>query len=238
MQTINTYLDTDWDFFGEIEYSLYEIWRISTSQNYPRLFWETRPLPVLNPYPQNGAVDVIWPAILSWLVEANALHYDIYFGEDEQEVINATTDSPGIYRGRQPREVTTYDPGPLERSKTYYWRIDDVNGPPDYTINEGNLWFFSTAPAAHPIQNITATASSTHKANMGPEKSINGSGLDDNALHSTESTDMWLSDNEPLGAWIEFQFDRIYKLHEMWIWNSNQIGESLLDFGFKDVTTE
>ena len=238
MQNINTYLYTDWGFFGEIEHSLYEIWRISTSQNYPRLIWETKPLRVLNPYPQNGTVDVIQPLILSWLVGASALHYDIYFGEDEQAVANATTDSPGIYRGRQPREVTTYDPGTLEWGKTYYWRIDKVNGPPDYTVNEGSLWVFTTEPTAYPIQNITATASSMHKADTGPEKSIDGSGLDDNDLHSKEPTDMWLSGNEPLGAWIEFQFDRIYKLHEMWVWNSNQISEPLLDFGFKDVMIE
>jgi len=49
---------------------------------------------------------------------------------------------------------------------------------------------------------------------------------------------MWLSGNEPLGAWIEFQFDKVYKLHEMWVWNSNQAIESLAGFGVKDATIE
>ncbi|MHC4633357.1 MAG: discoidin domain-containing protein, partial [Planctomycetota bacterium] len=73
---------------------------------------------------------------------------------------------------------------------------------------------------------------------MGPENTVNGSGLDANDLHSKEPSDMWLSGNEPLGAWIEFQFDKVYKLHEMLVWNSNQMVESLVGFGFKDVTIE
>ncbi|MHC4486955.1 MAG: discoidin domain-containing protein [Planctomycetota bacterium] len=85
---------------------------------------------------------------------------------------------------------------------------------------------------------MTATASSAHQADMGPENTINGSGLDENDLHSVEATDMWLSSTEPLGAWIEYEFDKIYKLHEMWVWNSNQMIEPLIGFGFKDVTIE
>jgi len=49
---------------------------------------------------------------------------------------------------------------------------------------------------------------------------------------------MWLSSSEPLGAWIEYEFDRVYKLHEMWVWNYNSLLESSFGFGFKDVTIE
>jgi hypothetical protein len=71
-----------------------------------------------------------------------------------------------------------------------------------------------------------------------PENTINGSGLDDNDLHSTDATDMWLSDTEPLGAWIQYELDKVYKLHEMWVWNSNQVFEGLFGFGLRDVTVE
>jgi len=49
---------------------------------------------------------------------------------------------------------------------------------------------------------------------------------------------MWLSSSEPLGAWIQYEFDKVYKLHEMWVWNSNQMVESAVGFGLKDVTIE
>ncbi|UCC99334.1 MAG: hypothetical protein JSW66_05500, partial [Phycisphaerales bacterium] len=71
-----------------------------------------------------------------------------------------------------------------------------------------------------------------------PEKTIDGSGLDENGLHSTEPKDMWMSGSEPLGAWIQYEFDKMQKLHEMWVWNSNQVFEGLFGCGFKDVTVE
>ncbi|GAI43669.1 unnamed protein product, partial [marine sediment metagenome] len=55
--------------------------------------------------------------------------------------------------------------------------------------------------------------------------------------HSIEATDMWLSGGEP-NAWIEYELDKVYKLHEMWVWNSNQPVESTIGFGVKDVTIE
>ena len=73
---------------------------------------------------------------------------------------------------------------------------------------------------------------------MGPENTINGLGMDANDLHSTEETAIWLSSTEPTGAWIEYEFDKVYKLHEMWVWNSNQMIESFVGYGFKDVTVE
>ena len=87
------------------------------------------------------------------------------------------------------------------------------------------------------IENITATASS-NEVGKGPENTVSGSGLDANDRHSNKERDMWLSSTEPLGAWVEYQFDKAYKLHEMWVWNSNQTLEPLLGFGLKDVTIE
>jgi hypothetical protein len=39
-------------------------------------------------------------------------------------------------------------------------------------------------------------------------------------------------------TWIEYEFDNVYKLHEMWVWNSNTSLEAVLGLGFKDVTIE
>jgi hypothetical protein len=60
-----------------------------------------------------------------------------------------------------------------------------------------------------------------------------------NDLHSKESTTMWLSEDvggQPV--WIEYQFDRIYKLHEMWVWNHNVEFEEFIGYGLNDVTIE
>ena len=93
------------------------------------------------------------------------------------------------------------------------------------------LRFFS------PLQPVAATASSSNSAAMGPEKTIDGSGLNALDQHGTTATDMWLS---AAGAaqWIQYDFDQTYKLHEIWVWNTNQLIEAFVGFGAKDVTIE
>jgi len=50
---------------------------------------------------------------------------------------------------------------------------------------------------------------------------------------------MWLSDvAAPQPAWILFEFDSVHKLHEMWVWNSNESLEPVIGLGFKDVLIE
>ena len=39
-------------------------------------------------------------------------------------------------------------------------------------------------------------------------------------------------------ATIEYTFDRAYKLHQLWVWNSNQLIEAFLGFGAKEVVIE
>ena len=43
---------------------------------------------------------------------------------------------------------------------------------------------------------------------------------------------------DPIPNWIQYEFDKVYTLHEMWIWNSNQAIESFLGFGVKDAIIE
>jgi hypothetical protein len=54
--------------------------------------------------------------------------------------LNATTSTPGIYKGSQPRGSESYAPAGLQFSKKYYWRIDEVNDP---CVYKGNLWNFT-----------------------------------------------------------------------------------------------
>jgi hypothetical protein len=192
----------------------------------------------LDPDPADAETDVPRDVLLTWTPGESANTHDVYFGTVFDDVNNASRTDQRDVLISQGRDASTFDPGRLEFGRTYYWRIDEVNAPPDSTIFKGMVWSFTTEPIAYPIENITATASSAHQADMGPKNTVNGSGLDANDLHSKEPADMWLSGNEPLGAWIEFQFDKVYKLHQMLVWNSNQMVESIVGFGFRDVAIE
>jgi len=185
------------------------------------------------PSPADGETEVSRDVVLDWVPGFFAPPvngHKVYLSENFDDV------NDGI--GGITQSADSYAPGRLDFGTTYYWRVDEVNAPPDSTIHEGKVWSFTTEFLAYPIENITVTASSTGQQDMGPENTINGVGLDANGLHSIDATDMWLSGDEPLGAWIEYEFDKVYKSHEMWIWNSNQMVESLVGFGLKDVSVE
>ena len=191
-----------------------------------------------DPDPANEATDVGRDVVLSWTPGQTASAHDVYFGTVLADVNDASRTSPRGVLAIRGQVANSYDPpGRLEFKTTYYWRIDEVEAS---TVHRGNVWSFTTEPVGYPIDgtNITATASSMGSADFGPENTIDGSGLDASDLHSTEARDMWLTGNEPLGAWIQYQFDKVHKLHEMWVWNSNQTSEGLLGFGFKDVIVE
>jgi regulation of enolase protein 1 (concanavalin A-like superfamily) len=82
---------------------------------------------------------------------------------------------------------------------------------------------------------VAATASSA-QAGMGPEKTIDGSGLTGDR-HGVEATTMWLSTGAPPN-WVQYEFDKVYKLHDLKVWNSNQLIEAFVGFGAKKVTIE
>jgi len=187
-----------------------------------------------NPSPADVATDVPRDVVLSWTQGEYAPRingHKVYLSENFNDV------NDGI--GGIIQDANSYArPQRLDFGTTYYWRVDEVNAPPDYTVYEGDVWSFTTEPIAYPIENITATASSAHQADTGPENTINGSGLDVSDLHSIEPADMWLSSDEPNGAWIEYELDKVYKLHEMWVWNHNGMMELMIGVGFKDVSIE
>jgi len=192
-----------------------------------------------NPSPGDGATDVPVDAALSWSPGLHAVRHDLYFGTsfDDVNSATATNDPAGVYKGSQ--DVSTYEIGGLEMSRTYYWRIDDIGAPPADSVSKGSVWEFSVEPFAYTIarENIIATASSSNSPEEGPENTVNGSGLSEDG-HSTTLTDMWLSSSgEPGSAWIQYEFDRPYKLHQMLVWNYN--GSMILtSYGLKEITIE
>jgi len=91
-----------------------------------------------NPSPANSATDVSVNADLSWNAGSGATSHDVYFGTD------STPDS-GEFQGNQ--TATTFEPGTMSNSTTYYWRIDEVNAQGTTT---GNIWNFTTESGATP----------------------------------------------------------------------------------------
>jgi len=191
------------------------------------------------PSPEDEQVDVLRDAALGWTPGIYAQTHDVYFGTVFEDVNNAEGNNPLGVLVSQNQVANTYAPtSRLDFGQTYFWRIDDINAV-DSTIHTGDIWRFTTETFGYPIlaENITATASSFQDADTQPGKTIDGSGLV-NDLHSIDSTTMWLSDaGDPGPAWIQYDFDKLYKLHEMLVWNYN--GPFLLTgFSIRDVTIE
>jgi hypothetical protein len=192
------------------------------------------------PNPPNGATDVPRDnLVLSWTPGRFADKHDVYFGTIFDDIKNATRNNPlGVFLNLA-QETGEYEPGRLEFEQTYYWRVDEVNAPPEPTIYKGDVWNFATESLAYPIPgiNIIATASSQIEG-QGPENTVNGSGMNMDGKHSNSTSAMWLSDSsEPGPVWIQYEFDKLYKLHEIQVWNYN--GQLFLSgFGFKDVSVE
>jgi hypothetical protein len=193
-----------------------------------------------NPIPADKATDVSRETNLSWGIGLYAATHDVYLGTSLDDVSSAARANPLGVLARQGQDANSYDPPTrLELGQTYYWRVDEVNAAPDFTIFKGEVWSFTVEPYSYAIPNIAATASSSSGAATGPEKTVDGSGLDANDMHSTVSSDMWLSKNKaPEPAWIQFAFQKSYKLDKMLVWNSNQALEGTVGVGVKDVTVE
>jgi len=85
-----------------------------------------------SPSPANSATDIVITVDLSWTEGSGSTSSDVYFG----------TTSPGTLQGNQ--TATTFDPGTLTNSTTYYWRIDEINAGGTTT---GTVWTFTTAAA-------------------------------------------------------------------------------------------
>jgi len=187
-----------------------------------------------SPEPEADAVDVPRDVILNWAPLEHAQTHNVYLStsfDDVNDAVLADAASQG-------QDTNSYDAGRLAFGQTYYWRVDEVNGAPDHTVFRGDVWSFEVEPFGYPIENLQVTASSAHDEGMVPEKTIDGSGLDELDQHSTEPKDMWLSGMGDPAPTIQYEFDQAYKLHEMWVWNSNQLIEGFVGLGAKDVTVE
>jgi N-acetylneuraminic acid mutarotase len=93
-----------------------------------------------NPVPSDGAEFVDLDVELSWMAGLDAALHTVYFGDNFDDVNNATG---GLQQGK-----TTYTPGLLELAKTYYWRVDEFGVGRGAETHTGDVWSFVTEGAA------------------------------------------------------------------------------------------
>jgi len=209
--------------------------------NIDRVWMDTAPPPEIEvlvaarkPEPAQMTTDVPVDAMLSWTAGEYAATHDVYLGTSFDDVNAASRANPlGVLVSQGQLAATYESPMPLEFGQTYYWRIDEVNAAPDATIYRGDIWSLTVEPYAYPVTNIVATASAADPG-AGPENTINGSGLNAADQHSIAANDMWLASGGE-ATWILYEFDSVYKLTEMWVWNYNVQFELILGFGIKEV---
>lgn len=187
------------------------------------------------PSPEDAAVDVPYYAGLSWTPGDFAAKHHVYFGTDFDDVNEASLADPRGVLVSEGQTGTSYQPE-LILGTTYYWRVDDVNTAPPFDVHQGIVWSFTLEPVTYPVANVTATASASHGELLGPGNTVDGSGLTGD-LHGTNDKTMWLA---PPGfpVWIQFEFDSLYMLQDMQVWNQNQLLEPLIGLSAKDVVVE
>ena len=93
---------------------------------------------------------------LSWTPGFGAILHTIYFGDDYDQVNNAT--------GGTPVGTASYNPGVLEREKVYYWRVDEFDAALTY---KGNVWSFTTPGAVGGPQPVHGAADVQMNAILG-----------------------------------------------------------------------
>ena len=91
------------------------------------------PYTAWKPSPPNNGQFIDVDADLSWKLGWGAKLHTVYFGDNFDDVNNATGGTAQI--------DASYALDTLEMSKTYYWRVDESDGRQTY---RGNVWSFTT----------------------------------------------------------------------------------------------
>jgi hypothetical protein len=111
-----------------------------TSTEVAALYAEPGILPASGPTPADHAIGIDLGPLLSWVPGRPGYQFDVYFGTDAAQVAAAGTGTPGIFRGRT-STAQSQVPVILDPTRTYFWRVDAVDGT---TIGPGEVWQFTT----------------------------------------------------------------------------------------------
>jgi hypothetical protein len=127
------------------------------------------PKTAYNPNPRDTEKFVSVDAELNWSPGWGAKFHTVYFGENFDDVNNAT--------GGDRQTTMTYDPGQLEMGKTYYWRVDEFD---IVETHKGNVWSFTTTDGSGGVKgeyfNNTSLSGTPALTRMDPGVDINLTG--------------------------------------------------------------
>jgi hypothetical protein len=102
------------------------------------------PGPSSSPSPVNGAVHVDMSVSLSWRPGDFAVSHDVYFGDNFDDVNEASRTNPqGVLVGQNQKSAIYDPPGLLEFGQSYYWRVDEFNDAEPNSPWKGNTWSFT-----------------------------------------------------------------------------------------------
>jgi len=154
------------------------------------------PKTAYNPDPADGT-EVPGPdsVTLRWTPGYGAKLNTVYFGEDYDEVANATV---GV-----PIGMAAYSLGPLESEKVYYWRVDEFDGLGTY---KGDVWTFTTPGAVgnpQPANGATDVAMATILSWTTADNAASHQvylGLDKDTARSADTTSPEYKGSKALGA--------------------------------------
>lgn len=115
---------------------------------------EGKPYPfAAAPKPKIGAMLNATQVTLQWSPGEMAVSHDVYLGEDQEAVANATPDDAALFLGSvATNKVQVGGPGSkyptgLTPGKTYYWRVDEINPADPESPWQGQVWSFRVQPA-------------------------------------------------------------------------------------------
>jgi hypothetical protein len=93
------------------------------------------------PSPASAATGVSVDAVLNWRAGREAGSHQVYLSTDRQAVVDGTAPVKTV-------TDASFDPGPLEFGKTYFWKVAEVNDAAIPRSWEGDVWSFSTSEYA------------------------------------------------------------------------------------------
>ncbi len=143
------------------------------------------------PNPADGAESVYVSSSLRWTSGFGAILHYVYFGDNFDDVNNAS--------GALPTGDDDYDPGPLKMAQTYYWRVDEFDGA---DTHKGDIWSFITEGAvANPqptngATGVTQTPTLTWSPGLGATHEI-FFGIDPDSLEQKASGNLGSESYDP-----------------------------------------
>jgi len=102
------------------------------------------------PDPTDSGESVSVDVTLSWTAGFGAKLHTVYFGDNFEEVDNA---SGGLNQG-----TTTFNPSTLKMAKTYYWRVDEFD---IIETHKGDVWSFTTEGAVESLNPVNGAVAVT-----------------------------------------------------------------------------